>query len=418
VDVAKIDGGDGEGTGQEKYGIRQRGQEYYRKSFRNYRPVPEKLNDMKFADIHGLEEIKERLVTTVESNHMAHAIMLAGKPGAPNLPLALALSTFVLCENRGKDACGTCDGCLKAEKFIHPDLNFVFPVAPVKGISGKDVISRSFMKEWRKFLLEDTFGSVDHWAVRFGGEDKELNISKEESRNIINTLSLKAFEGSHKVMLIWLPEYMHPAASNGILKILEEPAERTLFLLVTNDMESLMTTILSRTQIVQVRRFNETEMTGIIIEKYGVEKERAQVLAKITEGDISVAMDYIDHDEKDTPELFKKWMRSCFSRNLAGLVEHSEEFHRANKVEQKGLLKYMLYILRESMVFGLDSGDLGRSDDSDREFIGKFSKFLNEGKIGKITAMVDEAFYHLERNASARIMMLDLSLKISTLLRQ
>ena len=373
---------------------------------------------MKFADIHGLEEVKERLVKTVESNHMAHAIMLAGKPGAPNLPLALALSTFLLCENKGKDACGKCTGCVKAEKFIHPDLNFVFPVAPIKGISGKDVISRNYMQDWRKFLEEDPFGSVDHWARCFGGENKGLNISKEESRGIISTLSLKAFEGSYKIMLIWLPEYMHPSASNGILKILEEPAERTLFLLVTNDMESLMTTILSRTQIVQVRRFNETEMSGIIMEKYGVEKDRALVLAKITDGDLSIARDYIDNVEKDNTEIFKKWMRYCFAINLTGLVEHSEDFHRSNKVEQKGLLKYLLYILRESMIYKFGTDGLARCDETDREFISKFSSILDESKVGKLLSLVDEASYHLDRNASARVMMLDLSIKISTIFRQ
>ena len=373
---------------------------------------------MRFADIHGLEEVKDQMVKMVESNQMAHALMLAGKPGAPNLPLALAFSTYLLCENRGKDACGSCASCSKAEKFIHPDLNFVFPVAPIKGISGKDVISRNYLKDWRTFLMENPFGSVNNWAMRFGGENKELNISKEESRTIISTLSLKAFEGSFKVMLIWLPEYMHPSAANGILKILEEPAERTLFLLVTNDTESLMSTILSRTQIIRTRRFNEKEMAGVITEMYGVEQSRALALAKISEGDLSIAEDYINNIENDHTELFKQWMRDCFSRNLQGLVDYSEEYHRTRKIEQKGLLKYLLYVLREAMVFDLGADSLSHCDESDRDFIGKFAKIMDEVKIRKLTMLVDEAWYHLERNASAKIMMLDLSLKISNILRQ
>ena len=370
---------------------------------------------MRFQDIHGLDDVKGQLLLAAESNHLAHAVLLAGRTGAPNLPLALAFSTYLLCENKGKDACGTCSSCSKAEKFVHPDLHFVFPVAPIKGISGKDVVSKNYMKDWRKFLLEDPWGNADSWAIRFGGENKGLNISKEESRNLISSLTLKSFEGGYKIMLIWLPEYLHPVAANAILKILEEPAARTLFLLVTNDAENLMGTILSRTQIVQVRRFNEIEMSTIIAEKYGVPRERAQILSKITDGDLSLVNDYLESSD-DSTAPFKLWMRNCFTYNMKGLVDHSEEFHRSGKVMQKGLLKYLLYVLRESMLIKSGAGELSRSDDSDKEFIEKFSSVLEGPKIDKITHMVDEAFYHLERNASPRILMLDLSLKISKLI--
>src|SRR6478736_9172247 len=207
---------------------------------------------MKFSEIPGLTETKKLLTDSVQSNHIAHAQLFVGAEGALNLPLALAYATYLHCQNKGEDSCGTCSACSKNLKYIHPDTHFVFPLSNVKGDKDEDRFKAEILKSWRAFLLEQPYGNLDDWTNYYGGEDKQALISREESREIIKTLSLKPFESPNKVMIIWQPELMHLSAANGILKILEEPAPHTYFILVTNAADRLLPTIISRTQIVTV----------------------------------------------------------------------------------------------------------------------------------------------------------------------
>ena len=177
---------------------------------------------MKLSEIPGLNSIKAKLLRTIESGKVAHAQMFAGPEGSANMALALAYATLLNCtDKRNQDACGECPSCQKINKFIHPDLHFVFPVSAAKNKTGKDVISDSFIAEWRSFLAQNPYGSAMEWSQEFGGENKQLNISREESRNILKKLTLKSFEGEYKVMIFWLAEYMHPSAANALLKILD-----------------------------------------------------------------------------------------------------------------------------------------------------------------------------------------------------
>ena len=189
---------------------------------------------MLFKSIPGLSETKKLLIDAVKNNHIAHAQLFVGAAGALNLPLATAYATYLHCQNRGDDdACGVCPACSKNLKFIHPDTHFVFPMSNVKGEKDEERLKAEIMKSWRAFLLEQPFGNLNEWTTFYGGEDKQALISREESREIIKTLSLKPFESPYKIMVIWQPEFMHPSAANGILKILEEPAAHTYFILVT-----------------------------------------------------------------------------------------------------------------------------------------------------------------------------------------
>src|SRR5258706_6665421 len=193
---------------------------------------------MLFADIPGLYPVKEQLIRSAQSGKIPHAQLLQGNEGALNLPLALAYTTYLHCQEKGdKDACGICPACSKSLKFVHPDTNFVFPYGNLQGDKDKDEdrLKAERLQTWRSFLLEQPFGNLNDWVNYYQGEEKQVNISKEESREIVKSLSLKSFESRYKVMIIWRPEYMHPSAGNGILKILEEPPPDTVFLLVTND---------------------------------------------------------------------------------------------------------------------------------------------------------------------------------------
>jgi DNA polymerase-3 subunit delta' len=176
---------------------------------------------MKFADIPGLEAVKERLIRSVKDGKVAHAQLFSGRPGTLNLPLALAYTNYLHCRDRkGNDSCGVCPACSKSGKYVHPDTHFVFPVGNIKGDKDDERFKADILKTWRAFLLEQPYGNLDDWAASYGGEDKMAIISREESREIIRALSLKSFESPFKVMIIWLPEYMHASASNVILNII------------------------------------------------------------------------------------------------------------------------------------------------------------------------------------------------------
>ena len=365
-----------------------------------------------------IQRHKRVLIQSARSGQVAHAQLFFGPEAAPNLPLALAYATYLNCENPGEeDACGQCAACSKNAKFVHPDLHFVFPVSGTKKVKSKDAISQAFLPDWRKFLTEQPFGDLALWASFYGGEDKQVNISKEESRQIIRNLSLKAFEGNYKIMLIWLPEYLHRFAANGILKILEEPPERTLFLLVSNDAEQLLTTILSRTQMVHIPRFQEDELTAMLTEKYHMTESDAREVAHVAEGSLLQALRLKENANDNTQELFADWMRSCFKMQFDALVKQADEFHRSSKLGQRTLLRFTLHLMRECLIYQ-SAPELLKVDDHAREFIANFSKVMSPDRIERISGMVDQALYHLERNGSAKMIFLDLSLSIAQKMKQ
>lgn len=373
---------------------------------------------MKFSDIPGLSEIKEKLYRTIESGKVAHAQMFAGSEGSANLALALAYATLLNCTNRiNQDACGQCPSCQKIQKFIHPDLHFVFPVSSAKNKTGKEVISDSFITEWRVFLGQNPYAGPFEWSQEFGGENKQLNISREESRNVLKKLSLKAFEGEFKIMIIWLAEYMHPSAANALLKLLEEPPDNTVFLLVTNDYEKIIGTILSRVQLLKIRPFNKSEISEYLVSRFSVEPDKAKQIASISSGDLNHAIKLINEVEDDTHGMFQEWMRICFSSNYVQLVGWADNFSKANKINQKGLFQYGLSILRDSLLTQNGASEIVNTSGKEGDFVANFSKALNLDKLQKLYQLMNTAFYHLERNGNPKIIFLDTSLQITSTFR-
>ena len=373
---------------------------------------------MTFSDIPGLESTKEKLYRTIESGKIAHAQLFSGAQGSGNLSMALAYAALLNCTNRlNGDACDECPSCRKIRKLIHPDLHFVFPVSSAKNKTGKEVISDSFITEWRKFILQNPYGGPYEWSMEFGGENKQLNISKEESRNIIKKLSLKSFEGEYKVMIIWLAEFMHPAAANAILKLLEEPPEKTVFLLISYDYEQIISTILSRVQLLKIRSFNKDEISNYLIEKHEIKPNRAIQIANIASGDLNLAIKLIDEVEDDIHKLFQEWMRICFLNDHSNMVPWAEDFFKADKINQKGLFKFGLTILRESLMILNGAGGSLSLADSENKFVTNFSKTLDLAKLEKLYNLLNSAYYHLERNGNPKIIFLDTSLQIASIFR-
>ncbi|BDD11008.1 DNA polymerase III subunit delta [Fulvitalea axinellae] len=375
---------------------------------------------MLFAEIKGQEAVKEKLIGAVAGNHVAHAQLFSGPTGSPTLAMALAFSTFILCENRQEhDACGQCPSCHKMTKLTHPDMHFSFPVSGTTKITKSlDLVSKNFLDPWRKFLTENPYGDSDDWALGFGGENKQLNISKEESRQIINALSLKAFEGRYKIMLIWLPEFMHPTGANALLKILEEPPQDTFFFLVSQHSEQLLTTIRSRTQQVKINGFSDEELSATLNENYGIPAEKASSVAVMADGNIKQALTFLEEVEDPGHESFRNWMRLCYGWDFTGLVASADSFQKMTKVERRHLLEYGLNIMRESLIYQYQTEKIARLTGNEAGFVQRFSKTLTPEKISESTELINTALYHLERNANPKILFMDLSLDIARLLRK
>ena len=368
---------------------------------------------MRFADIPGLGETKKLLIEAAQSNHIAHAQLFAGAEGALNLPLALAYATYLHCENKGDDSCGICSACSKNLKYIHPDTHFVFPLSNVKGDKDEERFKAEILKSWRAFLLEQPFGNLDDWTNYYGGEDKQALISREESREIIKTLSLKPFESPHKVMIIWQPELMHPSSANGILKILEEPPPHTYFILVTNAADRLLPTIISRTQIVTVPLLQDAELESCLTEKYAVDKTKAGKITQLAEGNINLALKLIDNEEDNNSQFFTGWMRECFKKNYGALVALADDYHGLDKLTQKNIVTYSVNMMRETLLNLSGAQKINRTRGEELKFVTDFSKVMNIRKIEQSFKLLNDASYHLERNGSAKMIFLDLSLKLS-----
>ena len=372
---------------------------------------------MLFQDIPGLDEVKQGLIEAVQKDHVAHAQLFSGSEGSANLALALAFITYLNCENPGElDSCGTCANCQKNLKFIHPDVHFIFPVSSTTKVKGKDVLSTNFLKEWRSFMEQDPYGTINEWSLIFGGENKQLNISKAESRGIIQKLSLKAFEGGYKILVIWLPEYMHPSAANGILKVLEEPTDRTIFLLVTQQPDKLLSTILSRSQKVMVRAFSREEI-AVKLQADGVDEIKADHISRLCEGNLKLAYRLANEVEEDGAVLFKDWMRLCYSEDFAQMVDWADEFHKSSKISQQSFIRFGLSLLRETLVSHYGDSQLIKMPEEEKEFVRKFSQVVTPEKVEPLMTLLQDASFHLERNASTKMVFLDLSLTVSRLLR-
>ena len=330
--------------------------------------------------------------------------------------MALAYAQYLHCQNPGPDdSCGACPSCKKHQKLIHPDMHFVFPVASTAKVSKAS--SRDFLPEWRESLLEFPYLDLDTWLQKIGAENKKANISVGESRHIIKDLSLKSFEGSYKIMLLWQPEWMHPAAANAILKILEEPSPRTIFLMVSHNRERLLVTILSRVQMRRIPAFEDEDLMFYLQDALSQDEETAQQIAFMAQGNILQARHLSQDQDLNQGTLFQEWMRACYRGQAKVLLDLCDQFSRSPRAQQVALLRYGLVICRESLICHSQSGELLRIPEEKRKFVQNFSRTLNLGQLNRMYELLNEAVYHLEGYANPRILFFDLSWQMGGLLR-
>ncbi len=372
---------------------------------------------MLFKDIPGLEDTKNRLINAVNNDHIAHAQLLVGPEGSGNLSLALAYATFLNCEDRQEfDACGECPSCTKNAKFVHPDLHFVFPTAATQKIKREDATSDKFLVEWRDFLSKSPYGNVTDWSFHFGWENKQVIIPRTESRSIIQKLSLKAFESTYKIMLIWQPELMNSSAANGILKILEEPPENTVFLMVSSDPNKLLTTILSRTQMVKIPTFEDQDIQGYLAVNSDAQETSIQQSAYLAEGNLRLALKLVEGNTDEVQSIFKDWMRVCYNWDFQSMTKLAEGFQKGGKEYQKNFLSAGTKVMRDTLVNQFEP-EMVRVAEDEMEFIQKFGSVFSPAKVDALIPKLEETHYHIERNGNPKILFLDLSLAIAKIAR-
>lgn len=377
---------------------------------------------MQFKNIIGHSEVKTRLINSVKEGRISHAQLFLGAEGSGNLPMAIAYAQYIACENKGdNDSCGTCSACVKFEKLAHPDLHFVFPVATNKTIT-KEPVSANYINEWRELNLENnSYIFLAQLQDKLDTENKQLLISKNESAEILKALSLKTYEAEYKVMIIWYPEKFNIASANKLLKIIEEPPAKTLFILVAHDAEQIINTILSRTQLVKVGRIEEQELQNELVDKFKVEPTTAHNIAQISDGNYIKAKQLIEHadTEESYHQLFVTWMRSAFKGDVAGLITWTEQIALASfgREKQKQFLKYGLHLFRESLMTNYGDNSLNRVAQNEAKFLQNFAPYIHGANCLPIIELFNDAVYHIERNANPKILFLDVSLKLTKLLR-
>ena len=302
---------------------------------------------MQFSQIPGNQPIKDSLLSSHKRGAVAHAQLFAGAEGGAALSLALAFGQYILCESKMEDdACGECPSCQKVAKGVHPDVHFFYPKPAAKS---DPALVANMQKQWRSFIQENPYGDLETWQRFADINDKAVQIHKEEAKNIIKAVSLKSFEGNYKILIIWYAETMNIAAANAILKVLEEPPEKTLYFLVSYNLENVISTITSRTQLVSVPPFTEDEVAGLLL-KNGISESEAGNASRIAEGSLLKAEKILQEGGELAYGDFQTWMRACLKGDFTDLVKRSERFSQSGKGNQSSELKYALSLLRESMV--------------------------------------------------------------------
>ncbi len=374
---------------------------------------------MFFKDVIGQQATKERLTRSVDEQRISHAQLFSGPEGSGNLALALAYAQYVSClDKQGGDSCGNCSSCKKYQKLIHPDLHFVFPV--VKTPKFKEPVSDNFIEEWRKFIQKSAYQNLEDWFDYIGVENAQGLIYAHQSEEIIRKLSLKSFESEFKVMIIWMPEKMHIACANKLLKMIEEPPEKTLFLLVTENEEGIISTIRSRCQLIKIPSISANEMEQALSEVPEAEGRDLQNLVHLSRGNFRKANLLLEPDEHSqyNLECFKELMRFSYGRKFLELFQWVNEVSTIGRERQKTFLQYSLSLVRENFVNNLKTKELVFMDDEEQAFSSRFSPFINERNILSITNELEEAFKHIAMNGNPRIIFTDLSLKIVKLIRK
>jgi DNA polymerase III subunit delta' len=367
---------------------------------------------MQFRQVIGQENVKAALRQMVDMDRLPHALMFLGPSGCGKLALAIALAQYLLCESREQnDACGHCRSCSKVSRLIHPDLHFSFPTV------GTNVISDNLLSEWRAAITQNPYLDINHWLQFIGAENKQGNINKEECVNIVRKLSLKIFEGAYKVLIMWLPELLDKEG-NRLLKIIEEPPENTVFILVAEDPEQILNTIISRCQIVKFKALRDEEVAGGLVNDRSLSAGQARSIAQLSNGDYHKALTLSENRESDNAAMFLDWMRRCYSGKGPEMIRWVDKFASLGRENQKHFIRYALHFMREYMMLKVTGNPKVRLQEEELKVAGDLVKVIQLDQVEMIVNLLTDCSYYVERNAHPKILFLDASINMNKILKR
>jgi len=374
---------------------------------------------MLFKEIIGQAEVKDKLIKLVRDDRAPHAMMLFGPEGTGKLALAVAMAQYLACNDRQEnDSCGVCPSCIKFGKLVHPDLHFVVPVVKT-GSKTSPPVSDDYAEALRETLLADFYLTENQWYESIGAENKQGIINVKESENIIRKLGFKPYESDYRMVVIWLPEKMNQPAANKLLKLIEEPPERTLILMISEQTDKILATILSRTQLLHVPPLLEADIREGLM-RQETDRQVVEDAVLRANGSFSFAMQTLRQDEIELQqfELFTEMMRLSYARDIIQLNTWVEGVAGMGRERQKQLMDYSLRLLRENFVLHLENETLNFMSVKESEFSSKFSPFIHEGNVHELSEAFTLAGNHIEANGNPRIILMDLSIKVIRLLMQ
>ncbi|WP_140936998.1 DNA polymerase III subunit [Sphingobacterium lumbrici] len=370
---------------------------------------------MRFKEIIGHEIIKAHLLNTVKENRVSHAQLFLGPEGSGSLALAVAYAQYVNCEDKGEDdSCGQCPSCRKYEKLIHPDLHFSYPFFA----KGKDETATTYIENWRKSFIANPYMGLSFWRDQLDAENKQANINIAEAHSIIKKLSLKSFEAEYKVLIMWLPEYLD-TQGNALLKLIEEPPEKTLFLLVAENQDKIINTIISRTQLVKINKLQHDKIKNFLIENKNLDPKNANEIAFIADGNIQEALNLTQQEnENKTFDLFVYWLRNIYSDAGSEIINLCDEnLAKLGRENQKSFLLYAINMMRQIILTQQGLHDLVFLQQEELTFVEKFSGIYQFEQLEEAIGLLEKAHYAIERNANPKILFLDLSLQLVLLFK-
>ena len=381
---------------------------------------------MKLNEILGHKNIINHLTNSVNADRIPHAQLFIGFEGSGTLAVAIAYSQMVLRKNlNNKNILETESYDLKFESFSHPDLHFIYPTVTTENVKTKPK-SIDFIKNWRFFLKEKPYGSLFDWYSLLQIQNKQGEIRVDDAQEILKTLALKSYEGGYKIMIIWMAEKMNSAASNKLLKLLEEPPEKTLFILIAENEEEIIQTIRSRCQIINFRQYSNSEIIDALITNYSIDVQTATNIAHQSQGNYNKALQLLHDNDEELPfgEWFVEWVRAAFrakgnASSILNLITWSEKMASLGRESQKLFLNYCTEMFRQALLLNYQANKLVYLDPNVEKFkLENFAPFVNGNNINDIFREISEAQYHIERNGNAKIIFTDLSIRLTRLIHK
>ncbi|MFT5243223.1 MAG: DNA polymerase-3 subunit delta' [Glaciecola sp.] len=380
---------------------------------------------MLFSEILGQEHIKSHLTKSADFGRTPHAQLFVGPEGSGTLPMAIAYAQYLLCKNTDGENLNGNESCnLKFKNISHPDLHFVFPVATNDKVK-KHPVSKHFMEEWRQLIEKQPYGNLFDWYRILGIDNKQGQIGVDEALDIVKALSLKSYEGGYKVMLIWMSEKMNTAAANKLLKLIEEPPNKTVFILIAEDEEQIINTIRSRCQVLHFPPLAEDVIKDALLKNYQIPEADAIKIAHQSNGNYNKACDVVYSDSEDTQfeDWFVFWIRSAFKAKgnksaIHDLISWSETIAKTGRETQKQFLNFCLDFFRQALLLNYNADSLVFMEPKSSFKLEKFAPFVHGNNIMEISEELQDAIYHIERNGNSKIILTDLSIKLTRLLHK